>query len=1397
MSCQLCVLSRFQNIASVKKFFFPASRDSTPDIAQSNEGDENWEADWGWNEDANESADTVESTDLPDNGKQKWFQECILSLSPTNDMVAIAHGDKIVVLAQKWDPKHKGEDIESKFSIQWQNSLKQEESETITALMCLPLASQKRSTQGGPDWTCVIVGFSSGYIRMYTETGVLLLSQLLHAEAVQKLKCRTYEPPRFLGMSELHEELVILYKRAVVSIDGFSLFQSLRACRNQVARATASGSETMLQPPPLAYKKWALQDQDKINDLVSSGVQSSNPFDQMKTASLLGGFSATVKTSPPAASIYLTAGVGPYVGFFHAMEGSTQPILSDVAMAVANKIKTALMSAASGWLGFGGRQKDEAKDKSPKIEPATPLPYRYGLPDQRRTGDSLSLSPSCKYAAFTDGFGRVTLVDVERGIAIRMWKGYRDAQVGWIQVREDDGSGSRNRDHSRVAQFLVIYAPRRGILEVWTAANGPRVAAFNVSKWCQLVCPSSGMMGLNNVTSRGVKSRAFQCALVDPEGFVKTLEVPFHLALSDKSSKRARDLHLLKKLKAILKENAESTDSLESTIKDLILDMRISNITKQAVERVLSTKYLSSTLMKNVLKVCIQKISGKADATLDIDSKLFLRFCQAQDNLLHTYKMVEKFTSRGDVASGSAEESNTEMVARSLGLTWSEAQGVVAQLDKFSSSADTAEPRVKFKEQAMAVSTFLHCFTCHLHCSDHDSSRPVTVSVHKGLSEDRRLALAHLFFHSCCCGEAASGDVSIVLQDANLPADQIIDLLLVYWMSSDERSVTSLPNLMHLIKTVTAMTDKSEVLVDHNIASPWWQKIRDVCCHSQNIRAVYILALAARAVAMEIFGSQTKAKDPDADTASLSSDKTDMSEWESLAVDMEHWNLLIKQLEDVLALSFLIHLRLPANERSPYGPKPALDPIRLSVLKLLEGGRGSISEVVAQYIIRLQLQPQSLYKHLLSTSTDSDDAAMDIEPAAEATEAHEQSCLEKIQDHLAELRVRFPHSLENDILLSNCCWEYAVQWNKDPELISYLQLSLEYLKLVQNAVLRQGLCSMMWHMYVLKRVTAAATLMEKVGKAPKERLCRKDVGMSDATLISFMENVADLLQVAMDANCEANEVPVFNLEQLWQQIRGPASLVELAVDQKATNYHLVRHHYHLAVSMHAVMLFNMKSVKVLSLFDTKGRNSFFKDLHSHPLLPNQNVDSALSVSRRTFLCKVISEAISTLEKRGEDASVSPRRQQKTVAFRWPVLAVDLGKDFGLDIDYLKRHHVCQLYSAGRDKLAEEVLLTVNDHELMGSQLLPIAGQRVAYFLFRCDQPGTGKIMSDMSPSLSTWLKQLDPEELVSPDAPMSDTALLLEHVANQLPEGYSEYNLAISLVELVQLLLSLSSETKC
>lgn len=37
-------------------------------------------------------------------------------------------------------------------------------------------------------------------------------------------------------------------------------------------------------------------------------------------------------------------------------------------------------------------------------------------------------------------------------------------------------------------------------------------------------------------------------------------------------------------------------------------------------------------------------------------------------------------------------------------------------------------------------------------------------------------------------------------------------------------------------------------------------------------------------------------------------------------------------------------------------------------------------------------------------------------------------------DLLVAVCQRFPHSLSPDLLFAHCCWEYVVQWNKDPEV---------------------------------------------------------------------------------------------------------------------------------------------------------------------------------------------------------------------------------------------------------------------------------------------------------------------------------------------------------------------------
>ncbi|XP_059162199.1 rab3 GTPase-activating protein non-catalytic subunit-like [Physella acuta] len=1433
MSCQLSALSKFHDIASVRRYFFPTlSKEGTP-IKDKDETNDNWDQDWGFEE--QDATEDTESQEVSAGHHQKWLQSCLISLSPTNDVLAIAHENKICVLTQKWDPKKKGEEIDSYLTSAWEATLGADDKETITAVLCLPLASQKRSTQGGPDWTCIIVGFSSGFIRMYSQTGVLLLSQLLHMEKVERLKCRTYSSPRFLGMAEMHDEFLIMYTRAIVSIDGFSLIQSLRACCNQVARATASGTENLLQPPPLAYKKWSLSEQEKICDYVACGVACANTFDQLKAASMLGGVKAAVKTSPPAMSVFMTTGIGPYVGFFYAIEGFTQPILSEVAIAMANKIKSALLSAASGWLGFGGKPKEE-KEKPPKIEPATPLPLRFGLPDQRRAGEKIMLSPCNNYAATTDSFGRVILIDVQRGMAVRMWKGYRDAHLGWVEIKEENVEAGKNNDHYRLAQFLIIYAPRRGILEVWLAAHGPRVAAFNVSKYCQLVCPCYGMMGLNNVTSRGIKSRVFQCALIDPDGMIKTVDIPFHLALSDKSSKRARDLHLLKKLKALLKESSEDREGLEETILEILHDMKIASIAHQAIERVLSTKYLPIKLMQNVVKACIKKLDCKAEDSLDLDSRMMLRFCKTQRSLLSLYSVV---TTLNGASPEPFKLSDTEVLTDVLHLSPHDASAVINSLTRMDMLTEVFSPpkppaKVTFSDEAnsLAATSFLHAFSYRTILSaDEDSAttsscgKQTQITISKEVTEERRHALAEFLFAGCLNGKCQAPELMSVIQQSNLPPDQLMNLLLVYWLSSNTRSVRMMVGLYELVKSITALADVSEVVVDSNAPSPWWLRVRNMCSQSENCCPAYLAVLTCKAVAAELLGVQTKAKDPDADTASMKSDECDSpdaglqeetsldsQDWESLTVDMEHWELLSRQFEDVMAIVTL--LNIPADDQVQ---ETRHEPISVSVYKLLNSGKGSVPELIARYVVQQRLNPASLFytfsvqeelqegeeeegksEKLAGTGKDgrTDRGAELNQPADEKVK--ELCPSDKVKYQLEELRHRFPHSLHNDILLANCCWEFAVVWNKDPEVSQNLDLSLEFLRLVQNAVLRQGVSSLLWHMFILKRASAAATLMEKVGKSPKDRLCRKEVGVSDTGLVAFISLCADFMEILMDANCEASEVPVCNIEHAWQKSQGPTSLMELAIDQKATNYGLLRVHFHLLKIMSAVLSLKMKSVKVLSLFDSKGRAAVFKDLHSHPLLPSQKVDHDLFLARKNFVCKIISSAVSTIDPPVSSPTMtgtSPpfykkQRSLYPLAFKWPQVALSLARDFGLDLDYMKRHHVCELYSCGHDKFAEEVMSSVNDHEEMGIQLLTLAGQRVAYEIYQHNIDANFQHLAGMSVTLTRWLSTLDYKSLKNTQVPLPYTVTLLEHAASKLPETSKYHELAQELLEKTKVLSS-------
>ncbi|XP_077477738.1 rab3 GTPase-activating protein non-catalytic subunit isoform X2 [Stigmatopora argus] len=1344
MSCSLLDFCRLQELKTARDYLFhgqsePAEKTQTENEVSwdSTEWETAWESDKSKEQQAPSAAEAEELSG-------PWLQDCALSLSPCSDLLVVAREKKAVFLSAKWQTDDGGKE-EMTLAVSWSGMLSTEEGDIVSSTICIPLASQKRSSTGRPDWTCIVVGFTSGYVRFYTENGVLLLAQLLHEDPVLRLKCRTYEIPRHAGATEQHEELSILYPAALVTIDGFSLFQSLRACRNQVARATAAGSE-VIQPPPLAYKKWALQDMDIIVDHCSVGVMTLNVFDQMKNASVLGGFNASVKGSPPAMSQYVTVGGGPYTGFYYAVEGSSQPLLSHVALAVASKLTSALFSAASGWLGWNKNKSEmESGQKGrPKVEPATPLGIRFGLPDSRRHGESICLSPCNTLAGVTDDFGRVTLLDLHRGIAVRMWKGYRDAQLGWLHIpeeqagRESSPSGSRPRRH---ALFLVIYAPRRGILEIWAMQYGPRVGAFTVGKHCRLLYGGYRLLGVNSVTSQGWKIHSHQVCLLDPVTEVlRTVNVPFHLALSDKKSDGAKDMHLLKKLTTILKSADTEPDILESEVKDALLDIKHPSIQKQALDSLLSNKNVPVSCLTNVTRALLEALRRQDGEQVDLE---LLQKCTCQAELLQLYVDIQNLNAAGEE---DAQDPETP-------------EGLEAELSRLNPAFRlyakvTSRPSVSFVQDAADAPLPARAFLSHIE-RDEDGGLQLLRP-----SEAEWAQLGSFLFWGCLTGKSSPRQICDKLRRAAINPPHLLSLLLVVCLEREKEILRNpaecAKNLYALLLLLADMEGAVEKTWDPQSVSPWWQRARDVLVQSRHSAGALLAALVARGAAKASIANRA--------------DSQLQSEWEAVSLELEQWPACVRQLEDVLVLQTL----LSVTPRAASAGSPAGTPAPCSVKTLLEGGPGAITDNVAKWVFHHDLAPEQLQQILQKME---EKAGAGDEATRVLEDPDERAGL------LAAACERFPRSLSPNLLFAHCCWEYVVQWNKDPEEEARLRRAVEHLKMVSSPHIQLGICTMMWSTFIVKRFSAAAFLVEKVGKAPKDRLCRRDVGMGDRALTSFLGCCVQLLQILMEADAAAAEVapPELWAEEAWCGAEGPASIARLAVEQKGVHYPLVQHHCLLATLLHAALTFTLK-VKPLSLFDSKGKNAFFRDLSTIQLMPSGDADPGLVLLRQEFLLRILTAWVQhTDEARASDGPG---------ADGWPSLCLELSGPLQVRPDVPRRHLVCRLYGRGLDRRAEEAMLEVEDKDVLGSQLLLITGQRLSHSLLRVPNQTRAamELLARLPPTLCTWLKAMDPSELEQPLVPLAETGKLVGHVIEMLPEKHGQYALALHLLEAVDAL---------
>ncbi|XP_046609657.1 rab3 GTPase-activating protein non-catalytic subunit [Neodiprion virginianus] len=1378
--------------------------------------------------DAASKLDYVPDKELP-------LQDLIISLSPAGDVLAIAWNKNMVILTSKWD-SHEPGDVKMKFHLTWSGDVTDEENEQITCLACLPLISLGKTSAGsGPDWTCMAVGFSSGFIRFYTETGALLIDEQLHNEAVLGIKCQSHSPSRHVGDSGLSEEIHVLYNSAVCIMQGFPLFSTLRACRNHLARVQANCNA---KPPAanLSYKKWGFKNQGITNDSEVIGTTSVDTFDHLMSASICGGYNAAYRSSAPQHSLVMATGKRPFIGFHYALEGGAAPVLSDVAIAMASKLASAIGTAVPWFRGNKKTPTSPEKTKGVISEPAEPMICRFGLSDIMREGDCIVVSPNRALSIVSDAMGRVTLVDNRRGVAVRMWKGYRNAQCGWIEVMEEKNNGSRKSRGSssssssgnvhgrRIALFLTIYAPKKGVIDIWGIQQGPKIATFSASKNGRLLYTNYGFLGLNDMTMSSANRAQYPCVFVDPLGGLKEVIVPFHFALSSKNGKRARDLHLLKKLKAFLREEEFDSEKLINEVTSTCMDFKTNEIRLQAVEMLMVNKHITPESLLAALDVFVENLSQYKDDEFEPAAKSLYQTSTRLQRVIAFYKSVYLQFNQPPEYNTIASDSLPSCKQLSGILLASEREirrilKLSKTLSEFEKPKSKSQTKVLFKEDGSAFVDFLSCFEF--------GGSGDFIGIKKDVPEEKKHNICQLLYQGWLYSDDPITNWQNVALHSCIQPAILMQFALIYWLHKKPGAPleVELKRFKQLLHAICSLIEVEEICVEYNEISSWWQEMRNILSDSTNPFNALTAAMVCRAVAMKLEKSKDTAynseqkdgngnKDEDAENGNTSEKMEDLdeelnrtpeeenssstSDWENVSKDTCQFTALISNLEDIAILNAIVSQKPPSDHTTEFFSLP-FESMNISLGYVLSRGKGSVSEIVAKWLSSTGIDPARLIDTTdvefdqMQLSMDSLKIAESLDEAAAmelsqqdqmkllsvsvelGSEAQADSTAQSyILEKLTVLKKSFPYSLTTSVLLANLCWEFTMTWNKDVTQLDALEAALGVLRQIPMKHMRQGVCCLLWTLHMKKRMEAAAKLMNKSGKLPKERYCLQDVGVSDMQLITLLQLCVMFLDIFLDAEVmEIENSSIIKSEEIWESHPiGPQPFAALALSQTPAWYELVMLHLQLANVLHMMAYFNLKVQKPLNiLFDSVSHPYFFQDITNKALLTwfrDEKRDSA----RTEFLCRVITATMDSIHQE----TTEENNFSSTQAITWMSKCQTLASIWKINNDELRIHQVCELYINGFDRLAEEILTAVNDTEGLAVNLLPIAGRRMMAYLSKT--PDLLEEISRISPTLTTYLEGLCNPSAAYTSCSNSDTIELIQRVSRTLPETYPNYHIA-------------------
>uniref|UniRef100_A0A0A1WZV5 Rab3 GTPase-activating protein regulatory subunit n=1 Tax=Zeugodacus cucurbitae TaxID=28588 RepID=A0A0A1WZV5_ZEUCU len=1230
---------------------------------------------------------------------ENWLNAVNFSISPTGELIALGQGEKLALLSSQWDNKSQV----STYVLSWCGEL-DDPNQIITSLLCLPIYG--KGVSAGAEWTCIAIGLNSGMVLFYTDAGIKIFSQSYHDDPVLCIKA--YSPPRH---SEADSFVYITYDECMCIIKGaevFPLLVNLRFNFNRTyGRNAASDMSGLPAADLLQFQKFKFSSKNGaiINDAALTGSRYVTMYDHIIEQAVGIGCYAKVNTSPVQHSMVVGVGAEPYIGFYYAEEGYRTTTLGEVARGVID------LTYRSVWGKLFG-QPEKSNDAAATPAQESLMRTRSKFYDGKRDGYTIALAPNGQLAAVTDNLDRVVLVDLQRGVLLRVWKGYRDAQCAFVPVKERSLKGVKT-EH-RKALFLVIYAPRLGCLEIWALQNGPRVAAFTVTKSGQLAYNTHGLMGVTPGTK--VKSSTPNyCLFLDPsDASVKEVVIPFHFALSEINSKTSRDIHLFRRLKNLLR-NLDSPANIEEIVK-IAADFQTIEVRQQCLDMLKKNKQLKPQVFHKIVSAFADSLHAEtledAESEMSAEHEIFKVIVENYRRLTEFYLTIKRPTEVEFDDYLELDDCDLVTINQIILLLGDKC----AQPSPNDSKSSTQlSGKVTFQERCQEDGDFV----------DFLSIFKVDVSDKLTLLREKIDSFGYIsgqlfreFFEKGLCFE----ELKAAIVKAKLPAEEVLILALNFWMDKPfsyqncDEVIADMSRLAAMIKAICEVAGDRVNDYAYNEISQWWQDIREIlleCPKSFGLLA----AIVCKSVAAKLRrgyregscdeGSQTEEED----------------KWEQISHDQAQWGLFIGKLEDISILGATVEHSIESS--APVMPELPYEPPDCSLKFIVNGGKGIVTDLTAKWLINSRIHPMCV---VASESKVVENSAQEICETPTNTEVTEETevatptegdcgdqklassqdaadaAVDPVLKKLLLLRQHFPFSLESGMLLSLMSWQYMVHWSKNLPRLEYMRASLACMQQFkpEDYALKHGICCMLWNATLKYPLQSTMKLIQKAGRLPKDKMCQQDIEMSAALVPNFLELCLQFLEHFMTSLDHCSRELKFE-ESLTE---GPLPLQYLALQQHNAIDELLQLHFELCAVLHLIASLQLKIPKpITNVFDAMANKALFSDINKELSFELPEPDLVLQQQREHFLCKAIIASMDLIREDLQDLYT-----QEHMEFMAKIM--DLAERWKLKKTALIRQQAVEMYAHSYDAQGEELLKQLRDDEHVARLLLEVAGKRL-------------------------------------------------------------------------------------